>query len=207
MLAQISIPDMSNLNKIVLTFLFCGVAAGLAFAALTTRPALQSSWFSVSEWWIVPTWRYWLLAQTLFVLAISGAYLWARSKSWLVPQARSKFRLWALVLGIGGIGVILLLTYQLPALALPINFLLIPAALVIVLYIFSGRWDGVAATLIVLINIVVTLLASIPDLLLTSFSLVAFQSLKAVLSSGTLAGLSGLWLARGARTSPKTKST
>jgi hypothetical protein len=191
---------MFKLSKIVLAFSFCGVAAGLVFAALTTRPAAQRFWFSVSEWWIVPTWRYWLLAEALFVLAISGAYWWARSKSWLPPRARSRFNLWAVALWSGGVAVILLWLYQLPAFALPIYFFLIPAALVTILYGFSGRWDGGVATLIVLTNVVVTLVASIPDLLLTSsLSLPVFQSLKAVLSSGTLATLTGLWFARGTR--------
>jgi hypothetical protein len=42
------------------------------------------------------------------------------------------------------------------------------------------------------------LIASVPDLVLTnSLSLLVFQSLKAVLSSAALVGLTGLWLARG----------
>jgi hypothetical protein len=194
---------MSNLGKIVLVFLFCGVAAGLAFAALTTPRGWQGCWFFVSEWWIVPTWRYWLLAEALFVLAISSAYLWARSKSWLFPWTRSKLSFWAVVLWTSGVAVILLCVFQLPALALLIYFLLMPAALVTILYMFSGRWDGLVAILIVLTNVFVTLMASIPDLLLTSsLSIPMFQSLKAVLGSAALAGLTGLWLARGTTDSP-----
>jgi hypothetical protein len=91
----------------------------------------------------------------------------------------------------------LLLLYQVPTLALPIYFLVMPAALVIILYLVSGRWDGVVAPLIVLTNIIVTLLVSIPDLFLQrSLSIIVFQSLKALLSSGALASLTGLWLAR-----------
>jgi hypothetical protein len=117
----------------------------------------------------------------------------------MLPARRSSFSSWTVVFGAGGVAVIVLLTRQRPELALLINFLLIPTALLILLYMFSGRWDGIAATLIILTNIAATLLASIPDLLLnSSLSPVAFQSLKAALTSGTLAGLSGLWLVRAA---------
>jgi hypothetical protein len=62
----------------------------------------------------------------------------------------------------------------------------------------ASRWDGVIATLIIFTNLIVTLIASVPDLVLTnSLSLLVFQSLKAVLSSAALVGLTGLWLARG----------
>lgn len=192
--------DIFKLNKIVAPFFLCGVVAGLVFATLTSRSEWQNLWFSVSEWWIVPSWRYWFLAQTLFVLANSAAYLWARSKGWLPPRAGSKFSLWTFVLGACSIAVILLWMDQLPALAVPMNFLLMPIALVTLLYMFSARWDGIVATFIFFTNVIVTLLASIPDLLQTSsFSLVAFQSLKAILCSGILAGLTGLWLARSTR--------
>ena len=124
--------DMSRLTKIVLAFLSCGVVAGLAFAVVTARPAWQSLWFSVSEWWIVPTWRYWLLGEILFILAVSGAYWWVRSQNWLRPPTRSR-SVWTVVLSTSAIAVILLLLYQVPALALPIYFLVMPAALVIIL--------------------------------------------------------------------------
>jgi hypothetical protein len=188
---------MSRLNKIVFAFLCFGVAAGLVFVALTARPAWQSFWFTVSEWWIVPTWRYWLLAEALFVIAVLGAYFWARSKSWLRPRTTPTFNSWIVVLSASGVAVILLWLYQLPTLTLPTYFLVMPAALVTLLYVFSGRWDWLVAALILLTNVLVTLLASIPDLLLTnSLSLEVFQSLKAILNSGALAGLTGLWLAR-----------
>jgi hypothetical protein len=191
---------MSKLTKIVLAFLCCGVAAGLAFAALTARPAWQNLWFSVSEWWIVPTWRYWLLAEALFGVAISGAYVWARSKGWLRPPTRSRFNVWTVVLITSPVAVILLWLYHLPTFALSISFLVLPTALVFVLYVFSERLDTLVATLIVVANVLVTLLVSLPDLFLTSsLPIVVFQSLKAVLSSGALASLTGLWLARGTR--------
>ena len=193
---------MSKLKKSVLTFSSCGVLAGLAFALITTRPASQNFWFSVSEYWVVPTSRCWLLAEAFFIMALAGAYFGVTSKGWMLPARRSRFNSRTVVFAAGGIVVIVLLTTQRPELALLITFLLLPGALLILLYLFSGRWDGMIATLIILTNIAATLLASIPDLLLnSSLSPVAFQLLKAALTWGTLAGLSGLWLFRAAQRS------
>lgn len=191
---------MSRLTKIVLAFLVSGVTAGMVFIALTTRPSWQSVWFSVSEFWVTPTWRYWMLAEALFVMALTGAYWWARSRQWLPSRTNSELDFWKVILATIGIAAIQLFLIQLSALPLAIYFALIPGALVIFLFGFSGRWDAIVAGLIILTNVLVTLLASIPDVFLTnSLSLVVFQSLKAILSFSAFAGLSALWLARGTR--------
>lgn len=189
---------MSKLTKSVLAFFSCGVVAGLAFAVITARPEWTKLWFSVSEWWVLPTWRYWLLGEVLFVAAISVAYLWARLRGWVNPRTRAKFGGWTVVLLTSGLALALLWLYQLQTFVLAINFLAMPAALVVLLYLFSERFDPLIAGLIIVTNVLVALVASIPDLFLAGgLSIVAFQSLKALLSSGVLASLSGLWLSRG----------
>jgi hypothetical protein len=200
--------ERSVFLKLVLTFLAGGALSGFCFAWLITRSSLRLTWFATEEWWIFPTWEYWLVADLLFVCGIAVSYAISRVQGWLtLSNGRISRPLLASML-LAAITPLLAWASQLGFLyGLVLGLVIVSLFLSLALFVLVRRWDSWVAVLIFVALLIRTPLASIPDALTRgSMSFEWFEGLRYFLGSSLLAGLSGLWLARTTARRKKEKS-
>jgi hypothetical protein len=196
-MTQLTSPS-GQLPKVLLTFFIGGVGSGLLFTWFVTRTVLNNFWFRRQGFWVLPTWKFGLLAGGLFLLGLAGAYALCHCKRWL---SFPTYRPITAVLLLAAVAFPFWWLMQLPSL---VQFFLVRITLALflslALFLVTRQWHSGVAALILVVCMIVSLLASIPDAFVQSFANEWFESLKFVIASSLLSILSGYWLAKSSPT-------
>lgn len=86
MVAAKSSNAASNITKDLLVlgaFSVAGLASGLLFAGLTTRPNLQTLWFIKGDKFLIPRYSYWIAFSLILLAGLTAGYSISCFRGWL----------------------------------------------------------------------------------------------------------------------------
>jgi hypothetical protein len=69
--------------SVLAAFLISGLISGLLFAALTTRPNLQTFWFIKADKFLIPRYTYWVAFGLILLAGFTAGYLVSCRRRWL----------------------------------------------------------------------------------------------------------------------------
>ena len=197
--------NKANLLKVMITFLIAGVAVGLMFAYLITRPSLNSVWFQREEFWEFPTIGFWLLTGCLFVAGLGISYSLAHYNNWI------SFSVYRLLLATLVLSAAPVLSWAVIHSIQSFQFVLIraivAASLVLALFVVTQRWRIGLGLLVVIIFFVSPLLAGLPDTFLSPFPTSWFEALRFMIVVSLLLPVVGYWLASSQSRGDRSQST
>lgn len=193
--------DRVHLQKVLITFLAGGLASGVGFGWFVTREELRNVWFVKQGIFVSPTWRFWVFTSLIFFFAQTASWTLSYVNGWLPFQVQSCARAFMALLLFASLPVML----HSPVLSVPIlgSFLIAPVVvasfLSLALFGITGKWQGRAASGIMLASFVITPLANIPDAIMGSPGRVdVFEAVRFLIGSSLLSMLTGYWIAKSA---------
>lgn len=187
----------SNTLKVLLAFFVSGTGSGVCFAWLITRKSIYDFWFTIEGMWVFTTWKFWFLTDLLFLLGLASAYIVSRLQGWLFLSAIPWYRLLlaitmiAAVPALGGLPIIAPLLVQFFLIRV-----IVALFLSLALFALTQQWYKQVVALIVIVCLVTTLVASIPDAMIGPLSYEWFEALQFCIGSSLLTALSGYWLVK-----------
>jgi hypothetical protein len=178
--------------RVLLVFFLGGLCSGLLFTWLVSRPSLQTLWFRRQEFWLFPTWKFWLLTGSMFLSGLVGPYALSHWKRWIsFPTSRL---LLGLILLVAVPVPVWLITQSLPVVQSFLVRVIFALCLSLALFAVTRCWHNWVGALMLMVCTVTPLIASIPHTFLQSFPNEWFEALKFVVASSLLSLLSGYWL-------------
>lgn len=190
--------DLSKTIKVVLTFLGAGSISGFGFGLIVTRTTHRHLWVTKKEWWLFPTWKYWLVAVCSLIVALVVAYVISLRQRWLSSEkGRWHDKLVALLLLSAIFPVLTWLVDFGPSYGFIFVSITLATLVSLSLWAVTRVWDRRVATLILVVCLLRTPLASIPDaLMIRPMPGIWFDAFRFFIVLSLISGLSGYWLAR-----------
>ena len=183
----------TSLQRGLANFFFGGVCSGLLFTILVTRPHLLSLWFYTREFWVLPTWKLWLLTIGMFLVGLALGYALAHFRG-IVAFPSSRLLPGLALLSATALLPGLFVRSSDPIIQFVMTRLILASLLSVSLFTVTRQYHVVLSILILVVIVVAPLIASLPDSFIQSFPNEWFEALKFVIASTLLCGLSGYWL-------------
>jgi hypothetical protein len=182
-----------SLQRGLANFFFGGVCSGLLFTIVVTRPHLLRLWFYTQEFWILPTWKLWLLTIGMFLVGLALGYALSHFGG-IVAFPSSRLVSGLTLLGATALLPGLFVRSSDPIIQFVMTRLILASLLSVSLFAVTRQYYVVLAIFILVVIIVAPLVASLPDGFIKSFPNEWFEALKFVIASTLLCVLSGYWL-------------
>jgi hypothetical protein len=183
-------------------FLAGGVVAGLVVILVSTLSNLQPVFFNRVEKWVVPTSTFWITVLLILTAAQVVSYYVARANGLrLFSPKPERVRWFAVCLGLVILILVLKDSFQ-PINADPvISSLVVFPVLVglgtgLAMYLVTAIWHGWVVLVMIVVTVLATLFANLPDMLSLSMPYQLFEGLRFTLGAAGLSALIGYWFAK-----------
>lgn len=179
-----------------------GLVAGFVVTVVSSLPYLEAFFFKHVEKWVVPTRTFWITALLVLTVAEVVSYHVARANRLrLFSLKPERVRWFALCLAL------VIVIFGLKDSFQPLNTDPVIASLVMIpvlvglstglmMYILTATWHLWIVLAMILVPVLATVFANLPDMLSLSMPFQLFEGLRFTLGAATLSALIGYWFAK-----------